>query len=89
LPARQREILTRFYLNEETGEDICRDMGLTKTQFRLAKSRAKMRLTEMGDELQRGRWLRSYATTLPANSCLDWGGNQRVAESIEVQAGHP
>jgi RNA polymerase sigma-70 factor (ECF subfamily) len=65
LPAIQREILTRFYLNEETGEDICRAMGLTQTQFRLAKSRAKMRLTEMGDDLQKSRWLRSHATALP------------------------
>ena len=45
---RDREILTRFYLNEESQESICRDMGLTDTQFRLLKSRAKARFGDMG-----------------------------------------
>lgn len=41
LKPRQREILVRFYLQEEQPEDICRQMNLTATQFRLIKSRAK------------------------------------------------
>ena len=45
---RDREILIRFYLNEQTPEQICRDMGLTETQFRLLKSRAKARFGELG-----------------------------------------
>jgi RNA polymerase sigma factor (sigma-70 family) len=45
---RDREILIRFYLREETPEQICRDMGLTETQFRLMKSRAKARFGELG-----------------------------------------
>ena len=45
---RDREILTRFYLREETQEQICRDMGLNSTQFRLLKSRAKARFGEIG-----------------------------------------
>jgi len=40
----EREILTRFYLHEQTKDEICRDLRLTDTQFRLAKSRAKQRL---------------------------------------------
>lgn len=48
LSARDREILTRFYLQEQTQEQICRDMNLTETQFRLLKSRAKARFGEMG-----------------------------------------
>lgn len=48
LSERDREILTRFYLNEETQEQICRDMSLTETQFRLLKSRAKARFGELG-----------------------------------------
>lgn len=48
LSERDREILTRFYLNEETQEQICRDMNLTETQFRLLKSRAKARFGELG-----------------------------------------
>lgn len=41
LTDRQREILIRFYLMEQTQERICREMRLTDTQFRLMKSRAK------------------------------------------------
>ena len=38
---REREVLTRFYLDEQPQRQICRDMRLTDTQFRLLKSRAK------------------------------------------------
>jgi len=48
LSDRDREILTRFYLNEETQEQICEEMHLSETQFRLLKSRAKARFGEMG-----------------------------------------
>jgi len=45
---RDREILTRFYLMEQTQEEICDEMGLSETQFRLLKSRAKARFGELG-----------------------------------------
>ena len=45
---RDREILTRFYLQEQSQEQICREMSLTETQFRLLKSRAKAKFGEMG-----------------------------------------
>jgi RNA polymerase sigma factor (sigma-70 family) len=48
LPRRDREVLTRFYLREQSPRRICRDMSLTETQFRLIKSRAKGRFTELG-----------------------------------------
>jgi RNA polymerase sigma factor (sigma-70 family) len=48
LPKRDREVLVRFYLQEQTVEQICRDMDLTDTQFRLIKSRAKARYGELG-----------------------------------------
>lgn len=48
LGERDREILTRFYLQEETQEEICDDMDLSETQFRLLKSRAKARFGEIG-----------------------------------------
>ena len=44
---KERQILTRFYLHEQSKEQICREMDLTDTQFRLAKSRAKQRLGRM------------------------------------------
>lgn len=45
---RDREILVRFYLQEQPQEEICREMGLTETQFRLLKSRAKARFGALG-----------------------------------------
>lgn len=45
---RDREILTRFYLREQGQEQICSEMDLTETQFRLLKSRAKARFGELG-----------------------------------------
>jgi RNA polymerase sigma factor (sigma-70 family) len=46
--ARDREILTRFYLLEQSQEQICEEMGISETQFRLLKSRAKQRFGEEG-----------------------------------------
>lgn len=52
---RDREILTRFYLMEQTQEQICEEMNLSETQFRLLKSRAKARFGESGKKkVQRG-----------------------------------
>ena len=48
LPKRDREVLVRFYLQEQNAEEICRDLKLTETQFRLIKSRAKARYGELG-----------------------------------------
>jgi RNA polymerase sigma-70 factor, ECF subfamily len=48
LSERDHEILTRFYLHEETQEQICEEMELSETQFRLLKSRAKARFGEIG-----------------------------------------
>lgn len=45
---RDREVLTRFYLREQPQEQICKEMHLTETQFRLLKSRAKTRFGELG-----------------------------------------
>ena len=48
LSPRDREILTRFYLQEQSQETICAEMQLSGTQFRLLKSRAKSKFGEMG-----------------------------------------
>ena len=45
---RDRAILTRFYIYEETQEQICHDLDLTGNQFRLLKSRAKARFGVLG-----------------------------------------
>lgn len=51
LRARDREILTRFYLSGQTEERICEEMHLTSTQFRLVKSRAKAAFGEIGGRM--------------------------------------
>ena len=48
LSQRDRDILVRFYLHEQPQEQICREMDLTETQFRLLKSRAKAKFGEIG-----------------------------------------
>lgn len=48
IPRRDREVLTRFYLSEQTPRQICGDLALTETQFRLIKSRAKARFGQLG-----------------------------------------
>jgi RNA polymerase sigma-70 factor, ECF subfamily len=48
LSERDRDILVRFYLREQTQEQICQEMRLTETQFRLLKSRAKAKFGEIG-----------------------------------------
>ncbi|MBM3811662.1 MAG: sigma-70 family RNA polymerase sigma factor [Acidimicrobiia bacterium] len=48
ISSRDREILTRFYLHEQPQEQICQEMNLSETQFRLLKSRAKARFGELG-----------------------------------------
>ena len=45
---RDREILTKFYLHECTPEQICGEMVLSDTQFRLLRTRAKDRFGELG-----------------------------------------
>lgn len=52
---RDREVLTRFYLQEQTQEQICAEMNITETQFRLLKSRAKARFGELGRRRLGGR----------------------------------
>jgi len=43
-----REVLVRFYIEEQPAERICREMHLTTTQYRLLKHRAKARFAERG-----------------------------------------
>ena len=45
LSKRDCELMTRFYLREQPFRQICEEMNLTETQFRLFKSRAKAKLT--------------------------------------------
>ena len=48
MTTRDCDILTRFYLHEQGQDQICREMDLTDTQYRLLKSRAKARFGDLG-----------------------------------------
>jgi RNA polymerase sigma-70 factor, ECF subfamily len=65
---RDREILTRFYLHEETQGEICDDMNLTETQFRLLKSRAKARFGELGKRKLQQKMLVPFFSRMSAGS---------------------
>ena len=47
LPVQQREMLIRFYLQEQRPGEIQEELRITETQFRLVKSRAKARFAEL------------------------------------------
>ena len=65
--SRQREILTRFYLREETPDEICQAMCLSDGQYRVLKSRAKARLGDLcRRRLGQGRGVSKHATILAA-----------------------
>lgn len=55
LSQRDREVLTRFYLLDQAKQQICREMRLTETQFRLLKSRAKARFAKAAGVMANGR----------------------------------
>ena len=48
LNEKDREVLVLFYLKEQTQDEICEAMLLSETQFRLLKSRAKQRFSDLG-----------------------------------------
>jgi RNA polymerase sigma-70 factor, ECF subfamily len=49
LRPRDRNLLIRFYFNEQQPSEICKEMGLTATQFRLYKSQALARCATTAD----------------------------------------
>jgi len=56
LRPQDREVLMRFYLWGQPSEQICEEMRLTETQYRLLKSRAKARFGKLGQrQMMRGQ----------------------------------
>jgi RNA polymerase sigma factor (sigma-70 family) len=58
---RDRDILIRFYYDEQEPERICREMQLTATQFRLYKSRALAKCCAASDHARPTRPYRSHS----------------------------
>ena len=59
---RDRNILIRFYYEEQDSEHICREMHLTATQFRLYKSRALLKCCQLNGHLRPTRTERLQST---------------------------
>jgi RNA polymerase sigma-70 factor, ECF subfamily len=47
LSQRERDILTRYYLREQSQDQICRELNVTETQFHLLRSAARLRYLEL------------------------------------------
>jgi RNA polymerase sigma-70 factor, ECF subfamily len=62
LRPKEREILVRYYLEEQEPEIIQREMDLTETQYRLLKSRSKQKLEKFTQEYLQRTDPRSTAT---------------------------
>ena len=84
LPERDREILVRYYLKEQPQEQICREMSLTDTQFRLSKSRAKAKFGEIGQKRLKasGDFLKSVRIQPSECTLGQIGGSGRVRPDI-------
>lgn len=61
LSERDREVLTRFYIEEQSAEQIREELNLTETQYRLIKSRAKNRFANLAHRQLRARRLKFIA----------------------------
>jgi RNA polymerase sigma-70 factor, ECF subfamily len=85
LSDRDREILTRFYLKEQSESKICVEMVLTETQFRLLKSRAKARFGNLGKKKLVGRRLGSVPVRFAAaRAGLSSSGNSEPSETLQT-----
>jgi RNA polymerase sigma-70 factor (ECF subfamily) len=66
LTPKDREILERFYVKEQNKKQICRELNLTETQFRLLKSRAKAKLVQGAQRGSSRRQLQAVARATAA-----------------------
>jgi len=73
-----REILHRFYVLEQPAEQICTEMQLTETQFRLLKSKAKAEFGALGRKRLRPKDPTSTAS-ISRRSVIGNGTNSAVA----------
>lgn len=65
LSEREGEILSRFYLQEQTEVQICLEMSLTHTQYRLLKWRSKARFAQLSRKETAGRYLLALCAAGP------------------------
>jgi RNA polymerase sigma-70 factor, ECF subfamily len=70
--ARDREVLVRFYLDDEDREAICRELGLSEEHFNRVIFRARNRFRELLE--RRGFWKTDLLTLVAIGLCVSAGG---------------
>lgn len=65
--ARDREVLVRFYLEEQDKDEICSDLGITSVHFNAVVSRARDRLRRGLEKVGFARW---DLLVVPLTICL-------------------
>ena len=76
--ARDRELLIRFYLNDEEKEKICRELRLSHEHFNRVIFRARNRFRELLE--QRGLWKADLLTIIAVTACLSAAGNGLLSQ---------
>jgi RNA polymerase sigma-70 factor, ECF subfamily len=66
--ARDRDLLTRFYLQDEDKDHICRELDLTEEHFNRVIFRARNRFRELLE--RRGFWRSDFLTIAAVSVCL-------------------
>lgn len=86
---RQREVLVRFYLLEQTKERICREMNLSQTQFRLVKTRGKAACERAGRMLMAtpGAWVCGLVSRGGEGTSVRAGATERNWSGLECPSG--
>ncbi len=67
LPIQMRNVIEKCFLEEKSNELVRKELGLSETQFRLLKSRAKLRLAE---EVRRIQSLQSLKNSVSSEHCI-------------------
>lgn len=70
--ARDREVLVRFYLDDEDKEMICRELGLSEEHFNRVIFRARNRFRELLE--RRGMWKADLLALVAISLCVSDGG---------------
>jgi hypothetical protein len=71
--ARDREVLVRFYLDDQDREKICRELGLSEEHFNRVIFRARNRFRELVEH--RGFRKADLLTIAAVGLCLSIGGS--------------
>ncbi len=54
---RDRQLLARFYLSEDSKEKLCADLNIDAEHFRRVLFRARQRLRELWDQREKRQWI--------------------------------